>query len=119
MSAPRRRRPTCTSAAAATAVLAASTLLSLPSPAMADAPPRPEPIKWYIDGDGGGRTGGALMKQRKQKRFLEVVMRGNAEYSWYETLSGHTVQISEVDGEPHYLDVDDEMDEHERRCVVQ
>lgn len=89
---------------------------------MADAPPRPEPIKWYIDGDGGdggGRTGGALTKQRKQKRFLEVVMRGNAEYSWYETLSGHTVQISEVDGEPHYLDVDDETGAlFETDCIV-
>lgn len=59
------------------------------------------------------------MKQRKQKRFLEVMMRGNSEYSWFETLSGHTVQISEVDGEPHYLDVDDETGVlFETDCIV-
>jgi len=90
---------------------------------MADAPTNPNPVKWEITGDTEEarrlQTGGALMKQRKQKRFLEVMMKGNSEYSWYETLSGHTVQISKIDGEPHYLDVDDETGAlFETDCIV-
>lgn len=46
-------------------------------------------------------------------------MKGNSEYSWYETLSGHTVQISKIDGEPHYLDIDDETGAlYETDCIV-
>lgn len=55
----------------------------------------------------------------KGKRFLEVQLKGTAEYSWYETTSGHTVTISKIDGEPHYMDVNDETGAlYETDCIV-
>ena len=123
MSASRRR--TSAAVTTATAVLAALALSSLPSPALSDAPPNPNAFRWEITGDAEAergralQNGGSLVKQRQQKRFLEVVMKGNSEYSWYETLSGHTVQISKIDGEPHYLDIDDETGAlYETDCIV-
>lgn len=123
MSASRRR--TSAAVTTVTAVLAATALSMLPGPALGDAPPRPDPFNMPVGGEAEqGRTrelqnGGSLVKQRQQKRFLEVVMKGNSEYSWYETLSGHTVQISKIDGEPHYLDVDDDTGAlYETDCIV-
>ena len=123
MSASRRR--TSAAVTTATAVLAASALSSLPGPALGDAPPNPNAFRWEITGDAEAersraqQNGGSLVKRRQQKRFLEVVMKGNSEYSWYETLSGHTVQISKIDGEPHYLDIDDDTGAlYETDCIV-
>jgi len=116
MSASRRR--TSAAVTTATAVLAASALSSLSSPALGDAPPNPNAFRLEIPSEATA-DGGSLVKQRQQKRFLEVVMKGNSEYSWYETLSGHTVQISKIDGEPHYLDVDDDTGAlYETDCIV-
>ena len=123
---PAPRRRTSAAVTTATAALAASALTVLPRAVLADAPPKPDPFRLEVNCNTeeaerrlqNGR-GGALVKQRQQKRFLEVVMKGMSEYSWYETLSGHTVQISPIDCEPHYLDINDETGAlYETDCIV-
>ena len=90
---------------------------TLPAPTLSDAPPNPNPVKLHIKpgaADASRRHLGGDIEQ-----VLKVQLKGTAEYSWYETMSGHTVQVSKADGRPHYMDVDDDTGAlYETDCIV-
>ena len=103
--------------AAASAAALLLIVATLPAPVLSDAPPNPKPVKLRIEpgaADSSRRHLGGDIEQ-----VLEVQLKGTAEYSWYETMSGHTVQVSKVDGRPHYMDVDDSTGAlYETDCIV-
>jgi len=99
--------------AASAVLLIASTF---PVPALSDAPPNPKPVKLHVK---PLETDLYRRQLGEPEQVLEVQLKGSSEYSWYETMSGHTVSISKTDGEAHYMDVDDDTGSlYETDCIV-